>query len=339
MKVSLLTNNETIREKVASFLAHWQDEHAFFETRTSGSTGHPKVIRIAKEHALHSAQATIQALQLKEGAKALLALNPDTIGGKMMLVRAIIGKFDLKVVEPVANPIADLEEIIDFAAFVPMQLRTILNESPEKLTLIRTCIIGGGDVPASLQADLQQQGYTVYQTFGMTETISHIALRKVGFENETAYTLLPGISISVTNGCLEINAPSLGVHQLRTNDQVELVNDRQFIWLGRADFVINSGGFKIHPEQVEQELALSLNQRFFVAGIPDDYYGQKLVIVVEGERTAVCCLKSFYSGLSHPYFIPKAICFLPEFAEVANHKINRSQTLLKAHVTGFEEIL
>lgn len=339
MNVHFLTHNETVRQKVASFIEKWNDDTPFFDTRTSGSTGLPKTIRIRKVHARKSAEKTLQKLGVESNSNALLALNCDTIGGKMMIVRAIIGKLNLFVTEPSANPLNNLPVQPDFIALVPAQLDTVLRENPEKLRGIRNCIIGGGQLPASLESKLHEQQLSVYQTFGMTETISHIALRKAGWQAESAYTLLDGITISLHDACLVVHAPDLGIDRLETNDLVFKVNEQQFQWLGRKDFVINSGGFKIHPEQVERELEQLIDRRFFVSGIPDERWGTQLVILIEGKEDENYLRKDFYSVLSHPYFIPKSVRFVPHFLEVANQKIDRIKTLENTNVDEFKPIL
>lgn len=339
MNVHFLTHNETVRQKVASFIEKWHDDTPFFETQTSGSTGSPKTIRILKVHARKSAEKTLQKLKIEANSNALMALSCDTIGGKMMVVRAIVGDLNLFVTEPSADPLNNLSIQPDFIALVPAQLETVLRQHPEKLKGIRNCIIGGGQLPASLESKLQEHGISVYQTFGMTETISHIALRKAGWQAESAYTLLDGMTISVHNECLVVHAPDLGIDRLETNDIVHVINAKQFQWLGRKDFVVNSGGFKIHPEQVERELENSMNRRFFVGGIPDERWGTQLVILIEGTEDEKYMHKSFYSALSHAYFIPKSVQFVAHFSEVANQKIDRIKTLERTHVDGFKPIL
>lgn len=339
MNVHFLTHNETVRQKVASFIEKWHDDTPFFETQTSGSTGPPKTVRILKVHARKSAEKTLQKLEIEPNSNALLALSCDTIGGKMMIVRAILGDLNLFVTEPSADPLNNLSIQPDFIAMVPPQLETVLQQNPEKLKRIRNCIIGGGQLSASLESKLREHRIAVYQTFGMTETISHIALRKAGWQAESAYTVLDGITVSVHNECLVVHAPDLGIDRLETNDLIHLINDQQFQWLGRKDFVINSGGFKIHPEQIERELENIVNRRFFVSGIPDERWGTQLVILIEGPEDEKYRHKSFYSTVSHSYFIPKSVQFVAHFPEVANQKIDRIKTLEHIHVDGFKPIL
>lgn len=339
MSLQFITENEQIKEQVALFLEEWENNNSFFETKTSGSTGVPKTIQIDKKHAEASAKATIDFLKLKPSDNSLLCLNIHTIGGKMMVIRSIISSMNLYIEEPRSNPLKNTAITFDFIAIAPVQLATILEESPEQLKKIRCVIVGGGSISKQIELRLKQKEITVYQTFGMTETISHIALRKVGYEQEESYTTLNHISVSEKNNQLHIHAPRLGIRELRTTDSVEILNKHQFKWLGRTDFVINSGGIKIQIEELEKELQNQIPGKFFIHPKKDDKLGEKIVIITEGNEQQKLKSKSFYSFLKNKYHIPKEIAFLSNFILTPSHKINRIANFEQIDEHGFKQIL
>ncbi|MCO5260986.1 MAG: AMP-binding protein [Crocinitomicaceae bacterium] len=339
MNLKFITNNEKLKEQVASFITILKDKVTTFTSQTSGSTGKPKTITINKEYAKKSANATLNFLSITKNDTALLCLSIDTIGGKMMVVRAMERNLQLLITTPSSNPLKSINETIDFIALAPIQLHTILNESPEKLKSIRSIIVGGGNISDSTITLLNKYQITVFQTFGMTETISHIALRKVGFEQEECYTTLEGITISENKNQLCIHAPQLGIPTLLTNDLIELKNEKQFKWIGRADYVINSGGIKIQIEELEKELSQKINRPFFITSNKDDKLGQKVVIVFEGKPDNQLNLKTFYSFLKNNYHIPKEIVFAEEFFYTNSAKINRIATLVTLKSEDFKPLL
>lgn len=338
MAIHFLTNNEEIQRKVASFIYEWENDLDFFETETSGSTGIPKKIRLKKKHAIASSRLTGKFLNLQKGEKAFLCLHPSTIGGKMMIIRSLVLDLDLIVGDISSNPFENISESIDFVALVPMQLQTIINGSPFVLKNITNIIVGGGVISNALENELKKNQLTVYQTFGMTETISHIALKKVGFQSEDDFNLLPGVEIETVDHRLKIHFPAIGVEHLLTNDLVEITSPNRFKWMGRTDFVINSGGIKIHPEQIEKELEALFSIPFFVTGLKDEVLGEKLVIVVEGSTNPLFEQKNYYSTLEK-FKIPKEIYYLNQFETTSSGKINRLETLKNIHAAGFRKIL
>lgn len=339
MNLQFLTNNEQIKLQVASFIREWEHEFSFFESKTSGSTGIPKIIRIEKKYAEASAQATINFLQLNADDNALLCLSTETIGGKMMIVRSLLNKMHLFIEEPTANPLKNIDILFDFIAVAPIQVVAILQESPEKLRKVRCVIVGGGVLSEATEQLLRQEKITVFQTFGMTETISHIALRKVGYEQEDFYTTLTDISVRDVNGNLCIHAPLIGIQELITNDAVEVLNDRQFKWIGRTDFVINSGGVKIQLEELEKQLQQFIPQKLFVHPKKDEKLGEKVVLIVEGAENDLLTSKAFYSFLENRYHIPKEIGFIPNFILTPSHKINRIANFEQLYEHGLKQIL
>ncbi|HLO89695.1 MAG TPA: enolase C-terminal domain-like protein [Lentimicrobium sp.] len=267
---------EVKRGEVQAFLSHWNDPSDFIEVKTSGSTGLPKLIRHTKKAMLISAKMTCDFLGLKSGMTALICLSTNNIAGMMMVVRAI--ERDLKViaVDPGSHPLKDVDPntVIDFCAMVPAQVYNSLMvpEEKAKLELIRNLIVGGAPVSYNLQQMIRQLPGNVYSTFGMTETMSHIALRKLnGAGASDDYTLLEGVSIETgsgdgsnemsnskehsTTGKLIIHAPYLSDKPIVSNDLVEITGPRTFKWLGRQDHVINSGGYKTIPELIEERIA------------------------------------------------------------------------------------
>ena len=207
MNPIFLTHNAQIIESVLTFINEWDNDLDFFIAKTSGSTGVPKEIKILKKHAIQSSLNTAEALNLQKGDNAFLCLSPDTIGGKMMIVRSIVLNLQLIIGDINANPLENCDSKIDFIAIVPLQLKELMEHSVDKLRSIQHIIVGGGIISEQLESQLIQHNLTVYQTFGMTETISHIALKKVGVDGTNHFKVLPNIEITERNSQLEIHAP------------------------------------------------------------------------------------------------------------------------------------
>ncbi|MFZ5970188.1 MAG: AMP-binding protein [Bacteroidota bacterium] len=325
---------------VVAFVQQWLNGAAAFTIHTSGSTGKPKAVRITRKQMEASAQATAQALQLKPGMTALLCLDPALIAGKMMVVRTLVMGMNLIVSEPVANPLEAMgNERIHFAAMVPYQVVSVLKSaSPTSINRIEKLIVGGAPLPANLENELQQYHTQVYATYGMTETLSHVALRRVnGPDRSHHFTALAGVRLQTDErGCLVIEAPYLNV-PIITNDLVTLTGEDQFEWLGRADHVINSGGVKIIPEMLEEKIRPVVEdvvgkRRYFIYGYPHASWGQQVTLVVEGtlakeeEERLVSAMKHNLTRFE----VPKGVVCLPAFAEVGNGKINREASAAKA---------
>jgi O-succinylbenzoic acid--CoA ligase len=303
---------------LGSFILDWFDEKTYLEIMTSGTTGKPKTIRIEKEAMVNSALATGDFFELKSGDKALNCLPVKYIAGKMMFVRAFILGLDLDFVAPSSTPMIRNENNYDFVAMVPLQVENSLTQ----LHQIKTLIIGGAKVNSDLEKKLIQTKCNVFETYSMTETVTHIAAKRIG---EKAFTTLPNVSISEDERhCLVISAPNLNVKNIVTNDIIELVSDNQFIWLGREDNVINSGGIKLFPEQIEAKLSEKITNRFFVAGFPDEKLGEQLVLFIEGNPYEI--ESSFFDDLDK-YEKPKQIKFIPHFIETETGKIKRSEVV------------
>ena len=276
------------------FLAEWNNDSPYVHVQTSGSTGTPKPMLVEKQRMLNSARITCDFLGLREGDTALLCMSLDYIAGKMMVVRSVERGLKLISVPPSGHPLNIKHSRIDFAAMVPMQVYNSLQvpEECERLKQIRHLIIGGGAIDDALAAVLKTFPNHVWSTYGMTETLSHIALRRLnGPDASDYYTPFPSVKVSLSDdGCLIIDAPLVCAERLVTNDIAELSGDR-FRILGRKDNVICSGGIKIQIETVERQLRPHLQVPFLITKRPDAKFGEAVVLLTEGavdEARAVC---------------------------------------------------
>jgi O-succinylbenzoic acid--CoA ligase len=321
---------------VQEFIHQWLSPPEHIEVRTSGSTGTPKVTMLRKEQFVHSARMTCQHFGLKEGSSMLLCLSTNYIAGKMMVVRAFVSGANLLTVPPTGNPLEGVEAKIDFTAMVPLQAYNSIHdpETNRVFSTISNIIIGGAAISPKLEHALEHYPNNIYATFAMTETLSHIALRKLnGNVKKDLYELLPGISVSEDDrGCMVINAPGLSEEPIVTNDMIVKADETHFHWLGRYDNVINSGGIKIYPESLEEKLAHLLPaNRFFIASLPDETLGQKVVMVIEdGANMDIESLKTDIEKLVDKHHEPKEYFFLKQFTETPNGKIQRQESLKQA---------
>lgn len=330
--------SDDIKSDVETFLKEWYNKETYITVQTSGSTGIPTTIYLEKNKMIVSAEKTLSFLNIKPGSTALLCLSTHTIAGKMMIVRSIVGDLRL-IVGPLSSlPLKDFDEQIDFVAMVPLQVQTELENEPEKLRTIRSCIIGGGPISQKLEASLDAKKISVYHTFGMTETISHVAMRKAGFNGEKIFRAIPGIRFSAPDDKLIIHYPEIGIDALQTNDIVRLISETSLEWIGRSDFMINTGGVKINPEEVETQLSAFLQVPFFISGIPDEKLGQKIILVIESENTSIPSKEELKEHLSI-YAIPKQVYFLNSFIRTLSGKINRIETLKLIEQHAASEIL
>lgn len=323
----------TNKEKADLFCQEWLQGKSTFTITTSGSTGTPKTIELRREQMIASAKKTIQALDLREGMTSLVCLDVNFIAGKMMIVRSLLAGMKMIVVEPIANPLSNLDPSkIDFAAFVPYQLSAILasNESAN----VGRIILGGAPISHELLSQIKRIDSAVYATFGMTETLSHIALQQLnGPHAKDYFEVLEGIDISVDDRqCLVIKADYLN-DVVVTNDVVELLNKKHFRWLGRWDNVINTGGVKVMPEKIEKEIdLLMLDNKYFVASLPHEQLGQQVVLVFEGMLTADqerMVMERLKERLSK-YEAPKQVRYCAEFITTPTQKINRTASMKNA---------
>ncbi|MCB0374454.1 MAG: AMP-binding protein [Sinomicrobium sp.] len=319
------------------FLLDWVNDKPYIHVNTSGSTGNPKRIRLLKQHMVNSALASGDFFGISVGDSALHCLPTNFIAGKMMLVRAMILGLEIDLVEPTANPMAETEKKYDFSAMTPFQAKNSLDH----LDRIKKLIVGGAMVTKKLIKAFQHKQTHIYETYGMTETVTHIAAKQLnGFDDPGAaskayFKILPHIKISQDKrNCLVIEAPEILETPIVTNDMVKLISDDGFEWIGRYDNVINSGGIKLIPEQIEGKLAAAIPNRFFVSGIPDEALGEKLILVVEGsDNDEMAMLKAIKALKTLQRFeIPKAIYFVNTFEETENGKIIREKSLEKIRI-------
>ena len=281
---------------LGEFLAEWNSPESTVLVHTSGSTGVPKPVRVEKKRMLNSARITCDFLGLQPGDRSLLCMPLDYIAGKMVVVRSIERHLQLTSVEPSGHPLENVTTPLDFAAMVPMQVYNSLKvpEECEKLCAIRHLIIGGGPVNDDLQQRLAQFPNFVWSTYGMTETLSHIALRRLnGTEASLWYTPFNSVAVSLNaKGCLMIDAPLVHEGLLETHDRAE-IRDGKFRIIGRLDNVINSGGIKIQAEEVEEILQPHLNIPYLISKCRDEKFGEVVVLLTECADLhliqSVCC--------------------------------------------------
>lgn len=312
---------------LAGFIREWISDEPTIAVKTSGSTGLPKVIRVQKRAMVASALKTIDFFNLKPNESALLCLSVGYIAGRMMVVRALVGALNLVPVEVAANPIKEGLTTIDFAAMVPSQVDAVMTENAAALNRIQKLIIGGGAIPVSLKKKLQGVSTEIWETYGMTETLSHIAVRRVNRNANTWFQCLDGVAISQDQrGCLVIKAPDICSEAIVTNDLVHMGNDRQFELLGRYDNVINTGGVKVFPETIEQKLSSCIEQPFVAIGWPDERWGQKVVLVIEGEEKKDLTHVHF-SHLLDKFEQPKEVLFWSVLPRTATGKVNRPELI------------
>ncbi|MFM7023946.1 MAG: AMP-binding protein [Flavobacteriales bacterium] len=271
---------------LSSFILEWLSENDLIALQTSGTTGDPKTIRVEKQKLVNSALMTGAFFHLQENSKALLALSPQYIAGKMMIVRCAVLKWQLFAIEPSGNPLEHFDTPIDFTALVPNQLYNILH-SPfaEKLNRIGKILIGGGPLSDESTKLIRNYKCRVYHSYGMTETLSHVALRQINPPAEKSYLALPDVSFSTDDrDCLIVKAPKVCDTDVVTNDVVKLHNNKEFEWLGRYDNIINCGGIKLNPESIENKLKAFITSPFIVSSLPDEKLGNRLLLIVEGQE-------------------------------------------------------
>lgn len=315
---SFIKEGEDFEKPVGNFLLEWFDDNSYIDMQTSGSTGVPKTVRISKNAMVESAIATGDFFDIHPGQKVLQCLPVKYIAGKLMFIRAFILGLEMDFVAPTSTPLYKNDTDYDFVAMVPLQAKNSLKE----LKRVKKLIIGGAMISKSLEQQLKKLPTKVYETYGMTETITHIAAKEIG---EKSFTVLPNVTISYDDkNCLVIRAPRISDEVIITNDLVELVNENQFVFLGRYDNIVNSGGIKLIPEQIEKKLAGKIDGRYIVAGKKDEQLGEKLILIVEGEQRDIS--KEIYSELDK-YEKPKEVYFISKFKETENGKIMRKETI------------
>ena len=315
------------------FLSEWNNDSLFVHVQTSGSTGAPKPMLAEKRRMLASARITNDFLGLREGDVALLCMSLDYIAGKMMVVRSIERGLKLITVEPSGHPLNHSQLAIDdcqidFAAMVPLQVYNTLQvpEERKRLLQIRHLIIGGGAIDEALGAELKNFPNAVWSTYGMTETLSHIALRRLsGPEASDWYIPFSSVKVSLSDdGCLVIDAPEVCPGRLVTNDIAE-ISPQGFRILGRKDNVICSGGIKIQIEEVESRLRPFLRVPYLISKRPDPKFGEVSVLLTEGsvdEARQIC------ERILPKYYLPRHYLHVDRIPLTETGKPARQQAAL-----------
>lgn len=330
LNINQLSAETEFEQKIKIFLTEWFSDSETVKVQTSGSTGVPKVFDIEKKKMISSAEMTCNFLGLKEGDTSLICLPIEYISGKMMVVRSMVRKLKLIIVDPSTKPVETLNDEIDFCAMTPLQVENSL----DKLYLIKNLIIGGAAVSENLKSLISESSIKksntnhVFETYGMSETLSHIALKQIFPQPEEYFTVFENITISKDErGCLKIFASNLNSEILQTNDLVEIKNENQFRFLGRIDNVINSGGAKIFPEQLEALVKKKIPNEAVFFGINDESLGQKLILIIEGERSEDVINKIAEIQFEKNFHKPKEIIFIEKIPRTPNGKLNRLELI------------
>ncbi len=313
---------------VREIVLRWISSEDGMVVHSSGSTGPPKQIRILKRYMTQSAKMTARYFQFYEGTRAMICLPARYIAGMMMIIRTMVNGWTLYFQKPSSAPA--IERCYDFVPVTAMQAAHLL-EIPGALDKTGTLLLGGGIVPPLIEKRLKETGHSrIFHSYGMTETATHVAMRRISTGQDTAvFEALPHIRWTEDrHSCLVIHAPQLGYNALSTNDVVELIDAHHFRWKGRRDHVINSGGIKLFPEEIERKINTVMTVPYFIAGLPDPRLGQRCVLIVEGEEYPdVEALRAAFINLLEKYERPKAFYLVPQFVRTSSGKIARPQTL------------
>lgn len=307
------------------FLSEWYNNRDFIEVQTSGSTGTPKNIQLKKDFVAASALRTIHFFNLKEGHRVLHCLPTRFIAGKLMVVRAVVGKLDLYPVDPSADFIILTTGLnFRFAAMVINQAIKCLDYKHWNLEFL---LLGGSSVPAELEEKLQSRKTVCFSSYAMTETATHIALRQLnGNKKDDYYHCLEEINVSLNEeNCLRIEMPGLKDEFLQTSDLGELKDNRNFKILGRADNVIISGGIKFSPERIEGKLEKDMKAPFLISSLSDKKLGEQLILAVEGSENQE--LRIHVATIAEQHLLkferPRQIIFVDSIPRTANNKPDR----------------
>ncbi len=335
IKTTIPLGLDDYEQHTLQFCQDWLLGKEQFLLHTSGSTGDPKPILLTRVQMEASAKATIKTLGLKAGDIGLVCLNTSYIAGIMMLVRGMVAEMDLLIVAPVASPLKELKQDlkIDFTALVPLQIQTTLEENnPGELLLLQSMkaiLIGGAAVSIILEEKLQSIKTPIYNSYGMTETVSHIALKRLnGLEKQDYYQLLDGNLIDTDDrGCLRILSQVTNNQWIQTNDRVELIDENKFRWLGRVDSIINSGGIKIQPELIESTIEKILFENnirfFFIAPLPHPLLGEAVTLFIEGKEVLNINLTDQLKSVLPRFELPKTIIYVDSFPRITTGKIDK----------------
>lgn len=309
------------------FLNEWFNDSPVITVHTSGSTGTPKELIARKDQMMQSARLTCEFLNLQAGDTALLCMNLRYIGAMMVVVRSLVAGLNLIVRPASGHPLSDISEPLKFAAMVPLQVYNTLYTPEEKEQLKQTeiLIIGGGAVDEALEAEIKSLPIAVYSTYGMTETLSHIALRRLnGSTASEHYYPFPSVNLSLSpESTLVIEAPLVCDEILQTNDIARIYPDGSFTILGRKDNVINSGGIKIQAEEVEKMLRPFIPVPFVITFVPDPRLGQAVTLLIAGQPD-IQEIENKLRSILEPYYRPKHVLTTDCIPQTENGKINRA---------------
>jgi O-succinylbenzoic acid--CoA ligase len=296
--------------------------------RTSGTTGDPREYELDRGSMVASALKTLDYFGLQPGDRALLCLPVDYVAGKMMVVRALVGGLDLRLREPSGRPLEHLDENIDFVAMVPLQVHGSL-EAGDGLSRVRTLLVGGGELHPSLRTRLESlETPQVYESFAMTETYTHFALRRInGAARDPDFRVLEGVEIRTDErACLVVNVPGVSNGSVVSNDLVEIAKDGLgFTWLGRFDNVIKTGGIKVIPEVLEKRIKALVGRECLLLPLSDAKLGQRMVLLVEhpGPAAPAPDWSALLREQLAPHELPKQIIPVREIPRNASFKPDR----------------
>ncbi|SMD38032.1 O-succinylbenzoic acid--CoA ligase [Reichenbachiella faecimaris] len=322
--------------KIVDFINHWQQNARTFQFQTSGSTGTSKSIDVSRTQIVASVQATTEFLGLKKNQSALLCLDPSFVASLMMVARCLVNDMNLILQRPSSTPLKEFDYPIDFASFVPVQIYKMIEDGTiGHLAKIQNILIGGAPLSSMAFETLAKIDTNIYATYGMTETVSHVALMPVKGEYKNAqYEVLPGITLNQdAEECLGILGTVTNHEWLQTNDIVKLTDSNKFQWLGRRDHVINSGGIKIHPEQLEKFIEGYIFTDFIISWKPNDQLGSECMIIAEScqvEKKVLDQIQSIVTQNFSKYHAPKSALFIDEFIRTDSGKVKREATRRKA---------
>ena len=316
-------------QEVVLFIEEWFSPSEFVLVHTSGSTGTPKELKVAKQRMVQSAQMTCTYFNLQQGDEVLLCMPIQYIAGKMMLVRTLVAKLSLWVVLPQGRPLKQFITPLSFAAMVPLQLYNSLQfcEDKRRLKSIQNILVGGGAIDLTIENEIARFPNALYSSYGMTETVSHIAMRRLNGKQASAwYEPFPSVHLKQTGaGALVIDAPLVAEEVLITNDVVDLKSDGRFRIIGRLDNIINSGGVKIQAEKVEQKLRKLIHTPYVVTNVVDSRLGEAITLLIESTPYPTRELSEGLKTLLEPYEMPLHIFFVDAIPLTGTQKIDRAQ--------------
>ena len=290
------------------------------EAHTSGSTGTPKPITLSHELVRDSAWRSIRHFGLTADSHLHLCLSPDYIAGKMVIIRALEACCSLSWEPASSHPRLNAPKPITLLSIVGTQLPGLQQlKEHGNLPSIKHLLLGGAPLTAAQRTLALTLADEAWESYGMTETASHIALRHV---DDPWFYPLDSINLGTDDrGCLRIELPHS--EPLLTNDIIEFQPDTQgFRVLGRADNVIITGGLKVHPEQVEALLAPYFHGDIMLTSVPDPKWGQLLVLQTES-TTIPTDWDTLVATLLPPHQRPRRIEQVPSLPRTSNGKLRR----------------